>query len=183
MVSVKTLELPPTNRKELLLEFVEAAKQYEDLGEKCYRAGIYFPAAVMVGAALESALTGMCFAFAGEIWEAGQWPTEKGKHLRRPIQKWSLSRLIGVAQGMQWLSLAPEEGALTVGEVIGFVQDVRNHIHAGRLLFEDRINIDLSGYENQYLAVKGMLGLTVASLSRVTHPNGLDGRRPNSATT
>jgi len=127
VIHVSGLSSERFNRGLKLLEL------YESEARRCARASAYYAACAMLGAALEASLLLTCSLDADEVTAA--LPTMTKKPQKSSMDRWTLDELIAVSTHMGWLPTRRNpKGRKRIGDVVGFVQEMRNLLHAGRHL-------------------------------------------------
>jgi hypothetical protein len=132
MMSDSALALTEHDHKEVL----RLANFYQNEAKRCEKAKAYLAGCVMLGAALEAALTLMVDMYPEDI-DLEKAP-KKNKDVK-PLLKWDLADLLRVAKGAGWLptGLDPEKDEWNhrlakVGEYGEVVRQIRNLAHPGR---------------------------------------------------
>jgi hypothetical protein len=120
-------------------ELMRLCRMYQREADKCRVAKAYLAGCVMIGAALEAALVGMCDCYFDEI-PADLIPKERKTGKPKHILDWTLSRLIKIARECHWLPVALalndewNPNKAEVGDWAVVLKEYRNLVHASRYI-------------------------------------------------
>ena len=111
---------------------------------QCADEGLYRPACVMLGAALEGVLLATVIAKEPVLRETGRWPRQ-----RKPPLDWTLSGLVDIAFDAGWIpssfrgqQLTLEDGDL--GNAVEWLAWLRNLVHPGAFVRELAPEVEIS---------------------------------------
>jgi hypothetical protein len=131
---MKACELSEEQFKEVL----RLQRLYHSEAERCMKAKSYLAGCVMIGAALEVGLIGMCHCYSEEI--PTKWTPKKRNGRPKHLLNWALSQLIRIARECNWLpyGLALDDDwnykKAQIGEYAIVVKESRNLVHASRYI-------------------------------------------------
>jgi hypothetical protein len=142
---VTEVSFTPSLTREQVEQLTHAAGALHDEAERCAQAECWRASLVLIGSALEAAITATACCFEPELREAGIWP-------RRDPTGWTFGIAVSVAKKAGWLKVrgTADDGLLDglagdTGDAIRFVNGIRNmatHPGAAIRSTEPRPNFD-----------------------------------------
>jgi hypothetical protein len=132
---MKDIELTDEQFQELM----RLCSMYKREAEKCKDAKAYLASCVMIGAALEAALIGMCDCYFDEI-PVDLIPKERKTSKPKHILDWSLFQLLKIARECHWFPVGMtlndewDSKKAEVGDWAVVLKEFRNLVHASRYI-------------------------------------------------
>jgi hypothetical protein len=158
-------------------------RRYERESQRCADARAYYGACVLLAAALEGSLLGMCAINSDEVQNL--LPSlPSAERPRGRVEQWDLSELLTVATHLGWLPRrSSPRGRRKIGDLAELVRELRNLVHPGKHL-RDYPNVRVGkGHYRDARAIfeaarEWLVGKVIADLQREIEEWERTKRRP-----